>query len=695
MTGDGGRSSTTFRGETFFLRRVRIAHDVLAISESMRVDDAVSAMLNYREGRWPPQPDGSFLTNVVRRKRQENERPDDVQDGYRAELAPFSFRVAVDPGSGERTARFDLGRFSSWAKPDHPATITFGADGNPGTDDDGDDPGHVRPHGVRQVGRVDLGRSMRLGEEDQVGEVVDGAGRATISQLSNDAALRVLDTRPSGLSMSEAQRRLQTYGPNRVEQPRGESLLVSFLKQFTHFFAVILWVAAALAFFAEWSAPGQGMAKVGVAIVVVIVVSGVFSFWQEYRAEQTLAALRQLLPQQAEVLREGKAVEVPIEQLVPGDIVLLEQGDHIPADCRLIEAFGVRVNNAVITGESLSAVARGGTEQRRRPAAQQQHPARRHLDGLGSGEGGRLRHRDADRVRQDRAPDRNRREHVSPLRQEIAHLSRLIGVLAVLIGVLFFVVGRHPGRAVLGRLHLRDRHHRRQGAGGAAPDADAGPRAGHPAHGAAQRADPPPAVGRDARLHDRDLHRQDRHADPEPHAGEAALPGRTALRVRSGPSRRTSWPSPTGRSFSSAGHLPRPQRRPAPGAPLFLGDPMEVALVEMALTVLPTAGPARAPGRDPVRRRPHADVHGACHAGRADALLQGRARAITPLCRASWSMASCSRSRPSGAARSSAAQNAMARAGPARPGLRLPSAGSRVDSRSAGAGSGVGRAGRR
>ena len=82
--------------------------------------------------------------------------------------------------------------------------------------------------------------------------------------LSDDDALKVLDTRRSGLTSSEAQRRLQTYGPNRIEQRRGESLLMSFLKQFTHFFAVILWVAAALAFLAEWSAPGQGMAKVGV-----------------------------------------------------------------------------------------------------------------------------------------------------------------------------------------------------------------------------------------------------------------------------------------------------------------------------------------------------------------------------------------------------------------------------------------------
>jgi len=130
---DWGRRTVdySFRGETFFLRRVRVAHDVLSISEPMRLDDAVSAMLNYQEGRWPPQPDGGFLTYVVRRKRRENEQPDDVEDSYRAEFAPFSFQVAVDPASGRRTALFDLGRFSSWAKPDRPATVTFGTDGHP------------------------------------------------------------------------------------------------------------------------------------------------------------------------------------------------------------------------------------------------------------------------------------------------------------------------------------------------------------------------------------------------------------------------------------------------------------------------------------------------------------------------------------------------------------------------------------
>ncbi len=94
------------------------------------------------------------------------------------------------------------------------------------------------------------------------------------------------------------------------------------------------------------------MACIGYALIAVIVVSGLFSFWQEYRAERTIAALRELLPRTARALRDGTVVEIAAEQIVVGDVVLLEQGENIPADCRLIEAFSVRVNNATVTGES-------------------------------------------------------------------------------------------------------------------------------------------------------------------------------------------------------------------------------------------------------------------------------------------------------------------------------------------------------
>jgi sodium/potassium-transporting ATPase subunit alpha len=174
-----------------------------------------------------------------------------------------------------------------------------------------------------------------------------------IHQLSVADAIASVHSAAQGLSSDEAARRLREFGPNRMEPVAAVPIWLRLCKEFFHFFAVILWVATALAFVGEWNEPGQGMAKIGYAIIVVIVVSGLFSAWQEYRVERTLAALRKLLPQDIDVMRDGKVTSLAVEQLVPGDIVLLEQGDNIPADSRLIEAFDARVNIASITGESL------------------------------------------------------------------------------------------------------------------------------------------------------------------------------------------------------------------------------------------------------------------------------------------------------------------------------------------------------
>ena len=87
--------------------------------------------LNYADGVWPALADGSYETHVVRRKRAEDEGPDDVQRVYRAELVPFSLKVDADPVSGKPMARFDLTHFSSWAKKGQPAHVTFGRDRRP------------------------------------------------------------------------------------------------------------------------------------------------------------------------------------------------------------------------------------------------------------------------------------------------------------------------------------------------------------------------------------------------------------------------------------------------------------------------------------------------------------------------------------------------------------------------------------
>jgi len=120
-----------FKGETFFFRRLRVVDDVLPIPEGLLVDDSISATLNYGDQRWAPQAGGSFVTHVVRRKVARNEGPDDVQKHYRAELVPFELKVSVDAETRKLIARIDLTRFSSWAKQDQPALITFGPDRRP------------------------------------------------------------------------------------------------------------------------------------------------------------------------------------------------------------------------------------------------------------------------------------------------------------------------------------------------------------------------------------------------------------------------------------------------------------------------------------------------------------------------------------------------------------------------------------
>jgi hypothetical protein len=113
------------RGETFFLRRVRVVDDVLSVAAGTHVDDVMSATLNYADGRWKADADGARRTLVVRRRRADDEGPDDVAKSYRAEVVTLDLKAAPDT-SGKATALFDLSRFSSWAKPSQPARIIFG-----------------------------------------------------------------------------------------------------------------------------------------------------------------------------------------------------------------------------------------------------------------------------------------------------------------------------------------------------------------------------------------------------------------------------------------------------------------------------------------------------------------------------------------------------------------------------------------
>ncbi len=259
-----------------------------------------------------------------------------------------------------------------------------------------------------------------------------------------------LHSSAQGLSQAEAEQRLAKYGANQLEKIAGQSLLGRLLKEFTHFFALILWVAAGLAFFAEWREPGQGMAMLGYAVLGVIVVNGLFSFWQEYRAEKALTALRNLLPRHTTALRDGRAVQLLVAELVPGDVVVLAAGDDVPADCRLIEAFGVRVNTSNLTGESLPKSRDTGTTN------EEQVALRRDILHAGtsliSGEAKAMVYATGMHTEFGNIARLTQvvREPLSPLQIEIARLSRLVGLFAILLGAVFFLIGHLLGLSFWG-----------------------------------------------------------------------------------------------------------------------------------------------------------------------------------------------------------------------------------------------------
>ena len=166
-----------------------------------------------------------------------------------------------------------------------------------------------------------------------------------IYKLPPEDVYRELGTSNKGLSHKKAENRLHEYGPNQIEEIKGKPLIYKFLANFYHLLALLLWGTSALAFIA-------GIPQLGFAIIAVIIINGFFSFWQEYEAEKAIDALKKILPAKARVIRNGAEEEMVAAELVPGDVLVLGEGDKISADARLVEASQMKIDSSTLTGES-------------------------------------------------------------------------------------------------------------------------------------------------------------------------------------------------------------------------------------------------------------------------------------------------------------------------------------------------------
>lgn len=153
---------------------------------------------------------------------------------------------------------------------------------------------------------------------------------------------RELGTGPSGLSAREAARRLAVYGPNEVRRKARTSLGRELVRQLVHPLAMLLWAAAVLAFVAD-------IAVLGWAIIAVVIVNAAFALLQERQAEQAVETLARYLPEHAWVIRDGRPSAVESRELVPGDLIVLDEGAKVPADARLTDG-GIEVDLSMLTG---------------------------------------------------------------------------------------------------------------------------------------------------------------------------------------------------------------------------------------------------------------------------------------------------------------------------------------------------------
>ena len=369
----------------------------------------------------------------------------------------------------------------------------------------------------------------------------------------------------NGLADAEVAQRLAEHGPNALPSDQGINWLQLILGQFKDLMVVILLVAAGISWF-------LGDVKDVVVILAIVLLNAALGISQEYRAEQALAALGALQVPLVRVRRRGDVHQISAEELVPGDVVLLQEGDRVPADGRLIESVNLQVEEAALTGESVpvekqTAVLAGEGDIPLGDRANMVWMGTSVNYGRGvmavtqTGLNTELGNIAAMLLQVERG--------ITPLQRRLNRLGQTLAIAAAVVVLLVFIAGllaRHPPATNVPHLHQsggRRRARRPAGPHHHQPVPRRGP------HGAQQRPDPPSARRGDSRLGDRHLFGQDRHAHaqrddrhrhrPAPTRGPRHQRHRLQRRWRHSPGRRR---APDGGSAAPGRAQGRPGRHP-------------------------------------------------------------------------------------------------------------------------------------
>lgn len=265
-----------------------------------------------------------------------------------------------------------------------------------------------------------------------------------IFRLTVNDLFKELNTSLKGLTNSEASSRIQKYGYNEIKEVKKSSLISRFLANFTHLLAILLWIASILSFIG-------GMPQLGWSIVLVIIINALFSFWQEFKAEQATESLKKMLPPYVKVIRDGHQQQMLAKELVPGDLIYLEEGDHVPADARLIEAFEMKTINAALTGES-EPVRRSSDIVLESEVTLLQSPNIVFMGtNVASGTGTAVVYATGMETQFGKIASltQNIKAEQSPLQKQLTRVAKVIAYLSLVMGVFFFLLGLIMGRSLV------------------------------------------------------------------------------------------------------------------------------------------------------------------------------------------------------------------------------------------------------
>jgi Ca2+-transporting ATPase len=246
-----------------------------------------------------------------------------------------------------------------------------------------------------------------------------------------------LDVSPNGLNAEEAKARLKKYGLNTLVEKKAAPLSYKFLIHFKDLFGILLLFASALSAI-------SGLWQLSLIILGVVFLNIFFSLFQESRAEKAMQTLKHWMPEYAKVVRDGELQRILVREIVPGDIIVLEEGDRVPADARLIDAFDLWTNNVPLTGES---------EPQPRNAKPAKSVDKAYLDSpnlvfmstsvaRGQGKAVVIATGMDTQFGQIASLTQTIREESSPLQKEIELMAKYDFIIAIVVGSVFFLVSK-------------------------------------------------------------------------------------------------------------------------------------------------------------------------------------------------------------------------------------------------------------